>query len=197
MKIEKIELHHIQMTMVHPFRTSFGIQVERPCVLVAVHGEGLTGWGECTAHARPDYDYETITTAWHVLSEFLGPPLIGYEIEGPSDIFESAGYKMVRGHNMAKAALESAVWDLLGRAQGKSIKDMLGGQKDRIEVGVSIGIQPTLEDLSSRVVSFVEAGYGRIKVKIAPGWGARTLIGPPGSTSRCQTYGRCQFGLWA
>ena len=170
MKIERIELHQIELDLVHPFRTSFGEQRRRRCILVAVHSEGVTGWSECTAHPRPDYSYETVTSAWHVLEDFLAPPLIGYEVNQPSDIFGSAGYKMVRGNSMAKAALENAIWDLLARAQNVPLQQLLGGVKDRIEVGVSIGIQPTLQGLLDRVNKFVDAGYGRIKMKIEPGW---------------------------
>ena len=170
MKIERIELHQIDLPLVHPFRTSFGEQTERSCILVAVHGDGVTGWAECVAHRRPDYSYETNTTAWHVLEEFLAPPLIGREIQAPADIFATAGYHMVRGHHMAKAALENAIWDLLARAQNAPLQQLLGGTKDRIEVGVSIGIQPTLPGLLDRVDKFIAEGYGRIKMKIEPGW---------------------------
>ncbi|MFQ5578238.1 MAG: o-succinylbenzoate synthase [Anaerolineae bacterium] len=170
MKIERIELHHIELPLVHPFETSFGLQTDRPCILVAVHAEGLTGWGECVAHSRPDYAPETNVTAWHVLADFLAPGLIGHPLRAPADIFSSPGYKMVRGHNMAKAALENAVWDLLARAQGVPLQTLLGASKTRVEVGVSIGIQPTLKDLLNRVNAFVAEGYGRIKIKIKPGW---------------------------
>ena len=170
MKIERIELHQIALELVHPFRTSFGTQTERHCILVSVHGEGLTGWGECVAHTRPDYGSETITTAWHVLEDFLAPPLIGYDVTEPADIFGSGGFKIVRGHNMAKATLENAVWDWMARARNVPLQAMFGGQKERIEVGVSIGIQPTLQGLLDRVDKFVDEGYGRIKMKIEPGW---------------------------
>ena len=170
MKIDRIELHHIQLPLVHPFQTSFGRQTERPAIILSVHSAGLTGWGECVAHSRPDYAYETIPTAWHVLKDFLAPGLIGHPLSAPEDIFSSPGYRMVRGHPMAKAALENAVWDLLARAQNVPLQKMLGGKKKRVEVGVSIGIQPTLKGLLERVDSFIDAGYGRIKVKIKPGW---------------------------
>ncbi len=170
MKIDRIELHHIKMPLVHPFETSFGLQTERPGIIVSVHADGLTGWGECVAHSRPDYAPETITTAWHVITEFLAPGLIGHPLNAPGDVFTSAGYKMVRGHNMAKASVENAIWDLLAKAQGVPLQQLLGGTKQRVEVGVSIGIQPSLEELLARVDRFVAAGYGRIKVKIKPGW---------------------------
>lgn len=170
MKIERIELHQVALPLVHPFRTSFGEQTERHAILVSVHSEGLTGWCECTAHTRPDYSYEDTTMAWHVIEDFLAPPLIGLNVKQASDIFATAGYKMVRGHNMAKATIENAIWDLLARAENKPLQAMFGGTKKQIEVGVSIGIQPTLQGLLDRVNGFVEEGYGRIKMKIEPGW---------------------------
>ncbi len=168
MKIESVELHLIELPLVHPFRTSFGVERERPCILVEVHGAGVTGWGECVAGYAPLYSAETAETAWHILSSFLVPALLGQEITEPADI--APFYKHVRGHPMAKASLENAVWDLLAKAQGVPLSALLGGVRDRVEVGVSIGIQPTLEGLLDRVDSFVAAGYGRIKMKIEPGW---------------------------
>ena len=169
MKIEQIELHHISQPLVHPFRTSFGTQLDRPCILVAVYGQGLVGWGECVAHSDPGYSYETIDTAWHVLRDFLIPPLLGREISAPQDA--TAFFAWVRGHPMAKASLENAIWDLLARANELPLGKMLGGgQRDRVEVGVSIGIQPTLAGLLDRVDQFIAKGYRRIKMKIEPGW---------------------------
>jgi len=168
MKIESVALHLIELPLVYPFRTSFGVERERPCILVEVQGEGVTGWGECVANYAPLYSAETVETAWHILSEFLVPALLGQEITEPAEI--TPLYKHVRGHPMAKASLENAVWDLLAKAQGVPLSALLGGVRDRVEVGVSIGIQPTLEGLLDRVDSFVAAGYGRIKMKIEPGW---------------------------
>lgn len=168
MKIERIELHHISQPLVHPFRTSFGTQLERPCILVAVYSQGLAGWGECVAHSDPGYSYETVGTAWHVLRDFLIPPLLGRQITEPQQV--PACFNHVRGHPMAKAGLENAVWDLLARANAAPLKDMLGGVRSRVEVGVSIGIQPSLAQLLDRVEQFINKGYRRIKMKIEPGW---------------------------
>ncbi|GAB4432315.1 MAG: o-succinylbenzoate synthase [Anaerolineae bacterium] len=168
MKIERIELHHITQDLVHPFRTSFGTQVARPCILVAVHSEGVVGWGECVAHSDPGYSYETVNTCWHVLSDFLIPAVLGQEISRPEEL--PGKYRWVRGHPMAKASLENAVWDLFARAQNVPLQQLLGGSGDRVEVGVSIGIQPTLQGLLDRVDRFVGLGYRRIKMKIEPGW---------------------------
>lgn len=168
MKIERIELHHIEQPLVHPFRTSFGNKTHRPCILVAVQSEGLTGWGECTASNWPGYSYETIPTAWHILRDFLGPALLGQTLTAPTEM--PTVFRGVRGHEMAKAALENAVWDLMATAENVPLSRLLGGQRDRVEVGVSIGIQPTLPQLLDRVDNFVQQGYQRIKIKIEPGW---------------------------
>ena len=169
MKIERIELHTIKLPLVHPFRTSFGEETERTAVITAVYSEGLIGWGECVAGSDgPLYSSETVETAWYVMTEFLIPLLLGQDISDPKTV--PALFKMVRGHNMAKAGLEMAVWDLLAKAQNKPLSAMWGGVRDRVEVGVSIGIQPTIEALLARVDKFVALGYGRIKIKIEPGW---------------------------
>ncbi len=168
MRIERIELHHITMPLVHPFQTSFGIERNRPCILVELQSEGITGWGEVAAGLGPWYSSETMETAWHILRDFLAPSLLGKNIETTDDI--APIFNAVRGHPMAKAGIENAIWDLLAKAQGKPLSVMLGGVRDRVEVGVSIGIQPTVEALLERVDGFVAAGYGRIKMKISPDW---------------------------
>ncbi len=169
MKIERIELHHISKKLVHPFRTSFGTQLERPSILAAVYSQGLVGWGECVASLEPGYSYETIQTAWHIQRDFLIPALLKQDISDPQAV--PAYFEWVRGHPLAKAGLENAIWDLLAKAKGVPLSAMFGGgQRERVEVGVSIGIQPTLEGLLERVDKFVEQGYRRIKMKIEPGW---------------------------
>jgi O-succinylbenzoate synthase len=172
LKIERIELHHIELPLVHPFETSFGREFTRSCILVSVHADGLTGWGECTAEARPWYSCETVGTAWHVLSDFLIPAVLGQEqeegITSPADVVTC--FRRVRGHPMARAGLENAVWDLLAQVQGVSLADLLGGRRERVKVGVSIGIEPTLDVLLDRVARRVAEGYGRVKLKIKPGW---------------------------
>ncbi len=173
MKIERIELHHIDMPLVHPFRTSFGLETMRPCILVALYSEGVIGWGECVAMADPFYSAETITTGWHILHDFLAPMLIGREIDTPSDILPLV--RRVRGNQMARAALENACWDLVAKAQDKPLHQLLGGSRDRVTVGVSIGIQPTIAQFLDRVDMFVSLGYRRIKCKIEPGWEVEPL----------------------
>lgn len=168
MQIEKITLHHISMPLVHPFRTSFGVEAERECIIVEVNSEGLTGWGECVAMEGPWYSAETTTTAWHILTQFLCPMLIGKEITSPTEA--NKYIKRVRGNPMARAGIENAIWDLCAKAQGVSLSQMLGGVRERVPVGVSIGIQSTIDELANRVADFVEQGYGRIKCKIEPDW---------------------------
>jgi O-succinylbenzoate synthase len=168
MLIDRIELHHIAMPLVSPFRTSFGVTTERPCILVAVHADGLTGWGECVAEDGPFYSAETIATAWHILSRFLIPVVIGQEIADPADLVRRIA--PVRGHPIAKAALENAFWDLAAQKAGLSLAALLGAVRDRVPVGVSIGIQPSIEALVEAVQGYVAQGYRRIKLKIEPGW---------------------------
>jgi O-succinylbenzoate synthase len=167
-KIERIELHHVEMSLAHPFETSFGREIDRPCILVSVHGGGLTGWGECVASAGPWYSYETIETAWHVLRDFLVPDVLDRAVASPAE--PAARFSRVRGHPMARAGLENAVWDLLAQAGGVSLAEMLGGRRERVPVGVSVGIEPTVEALLDRVAQYVAEGYGRVKLKIKPGW---------------------------
>lgn len=173
MKIERIELHHIDMPLIHPFRTSFGLETTRPCILVAVYSEGIVGWGECVAMEGPYYSAETITTAWHILHDYLAPMLIGQEINESADVLTFT--KRVRGNPMARAALENACWDLVAKAQDTPLHELFGGSRDRVAVGVSIGIQPTIEQLLDRVDMFVGLGYQRIKCKIEPGWEVEPL----------------------
>ena len=168
MKIECIELHHIELPLVHPFETSFGRQVIRPVILVAVRGDGLIGWGECSAMSGPWYSSETVETAWHVLRDFLIPAVLGREVTSPADV--AMHVARVRGHSFARAALENAVWDLLAQARGASLTGMLGGKRQRVPVGVSVGIEPTLDALIACVAQYVDEGYGRVKLKIKPGW---------------------------
>jgi O-succinylbenzoate synthase len=168
MKIERVELHHIDLPLAHPFEASFGRETTRPGILVAVRADGLTGWGECTAQAGPWYSYETIDTAWHMLRDFLIPFVLGQEMESPADVVTR--FERVRGHPMARAGLENAVWDLLAQAQGVSLADMLGGERERVPVGVSIGMESTLEAQLDQVDKYVAQGYGRVKLKIKPGW---------------------------
>ena len=167
MKIESIELRRIALSLVSPFTTSFGTETERPCIIVAVHAEGLTGYGECVAGDGPWYSYETVDTAWHVLRDYLAPRLLDAGLDDPMAVWDL--FAPVRGHNMAKATLEMACWDLAARRDGLSLRALLGGERDRVAVGVSVGIQASPSALVETVARYVADGYARVKLKIAPG----------------------------
>ena len=167
MLIEHITLHHLRMPLVAPFETSFGRIYDRECILIELRSEGLTGWGECVADRDPGYAYETAGTAWHILTEFLVPAILGGDVAGPADFQARAG--QVRGHPMAKAGIELALWDLLGKRTNKSLRDLLGGQRTAVAVGVSVGLQKSPEALVETVGRYLTQGYGRIKIKIKPG----------------------------
>ncbi|NJL04247.1 MAG: o-succinylbenzoate synthase [Chloroflexaceae bacterium] len=167
MTIEQIELHLIEMPLVHPFETSFGRETVRPCILVSVASDGLIGWGECVAGSGPWYASETVQTAWHVLRDYLIGMVLGQPISAPQEVPELVA--RVRGHAMARAALENAIWDLVAQAQGVSLATLLGGTRAAVPVGVSVGLEPTIAALLAQVEGFVARGYQRVKLKIKPG----------------------------
>ena len=168
MKIERIELRLVRLPLVHFFETSFGRSYDRSFVLVTVDGGGLRGYGECVAEDNPYYSYETFETVWHIVTEFLAPRTLNVEFAHPRDVFPA--WKAVRGHNMAKAGLEMAAWDLFARQQQVPLSALFGGTRTRIASGVSIGIQDSLDQLAGKVETELAAGYRRIKIKIKPGW---------------------------
>ncbi|HEV3310360.1 MAG TPA: enolase C-terminal domain-like protein, partial [Chloroflexota bacterium] len=147
--------------------TSFGATLDRSCIIVEVHGDGVKGLAECVAFEGPWYSYETLGTAWHIMSDYLIPRLLEADLESAKSAWEV--FKPIRGHNMAKAALEMACWDLAARSQEVSLSTLLGGTRSRVPVGVSIGIQSSPEELVEAVGRYLDAGYRRIKLKIAPG----------------------------
>jgi O-succinylbenzoate synthase len=167
MKIEKVTLRHLRMPLRTPFETSFGREYDRDCLLLEIFSEGLTGYGECVADRVPGYSYETVGTAWHILEDFIFPAVLGKDIKQIEELRQMMDF--VRGHQMAKAALEMALWDLTGKAQNRSLRDLLGGQRDKVEVGVSVGLQETPEKLVNTVSGYLAQGYRRIKIKIKPG----------------------------
>lgn len=167
MKLSKITLYPLKMPLVSHFETSFGRIYDRECVLVRIESEGLVGWGECAADRDPGYSYETTGTVMHILKDFVLPLLIGQDVKDAADFQQRVS--QVRGHHLAKAGVEMALWDLLGKRDGKSLKQMLGGVKDSVDVGVSVGLQDTTADLVRVVRGYVEKGYGRVKIKIKPG----------------------------
>ena len=168
MKIEKIELFLCRLPLVHFFETSFGRSYDRTFVLVRVEGDGQEGWGESVAEANPYYSSETTETVWHIIAGFIAPLVVGKSFEHPREIYPAL--KRIRGHNMAKAGVEMAAWDLYARLQGQPLSRVLGGTRARIASGVSIGIQDSFDQLMEKVEKELAAGYQRIKIKIKPGW---------------------------
>ena len=168
MKIEKIDLFLCRLPLVHFFETSFGRSYDRTFVLVRVEGDGHEGWGESVAEANPYYSSETTETVWHIIEGFLAPLILGQTFEHPRDVFPAL--RRVRGHNMAKAGVEMAAWDLYARTLGQPLARVLGGTRPRIASGVSIGIQDSFDQLIEKVDRELAAGYQRIKIKIKPGW---------------------------
>jgi O-succinylbenzoate synthase len=172
MKIERVELFHISQPLVSPFATSFGQQQERDCLILSVQADGLTGWGECVATNDPGYSYETVQTAWHILSDFLIPALQDWSFAEPEELPGRLAF--VRGHPLAKAALEQALWDITAQRDGLSMAAKLAQPyaeppRSRVKVGVSIGLQPTIAETIRVIGDYVNQGYGRIKLKIKPG----------------------------
>jgi O-succinylbenzoate synthase len=135
--------------------------------MVRVDAEGFTGWGESVAEGTPFYSYETVPTAWHILQDFLIPSILGKDITSIDEAIQL--YSRVRGHMMAKAGLEAALWDVFAKAKNISLSKLLGGTKDKVDVGVSIGIQNSESELIKKVSGFLNEGYKRIKIKISPG----------------------------
>jgi len=167
MKITRVVLHHLRMPLVSPFETSFGSIASRDSILLEIHGDGLVGYGECVADRDPGYSYETSGTAWHILRDFLIPAILNHELHQADELQERLSN--VRGHPMAKAGLEMAFWDMLGKYQGRSLKALLGGVFDQVEVGVSVGIQDSSQKLLAVVENYLKRGYRRVKIKIKPG----------------------------
>lgn len=167
MKIESVTLHHISMPLVSPFETSFGRETNRECVIIEIHSEGLTGWGECVATRDPGYTYETTGTTMHILKDFIAPLIVGQDVKDAPDFQNYVS--RIRGHHLAKAGVEMAIWDLLGKREGKSLRELLGGAREKVEVGVSIGIQESAQCLVRSAAEYVGQGYTRVKIKIKPG----------------------------
>ena len=168
MKIERVELREVRMQLLHPFETSFGVTRERRILIVKAIDGDHTGYGEVTAGEGPFYSHETSETAWHVLCDFVIPWTVGKDFERASDFMPLVG--SIRGHNMAKAGMENALWDLEAKQKGLPLWKLLGGERERIECGVSIGIQHSIDQLLEKIDTEVRAGYKRIKIKIKPGW---------------------------
>jgi O-succinylbenzoate synthase len=173
MKITRVEIREIRMPLVRFFETSFGRTTERRIVLVRVEADGFTGWGEVTCGEHPFYSDETPATAWHILREYLVPWSLGRNWATASEA--ATCFRPIRGHNMAKAALENALWDIEAQQKEMPLAKLIGGTQAEIPCGVSIGIQDTVEELLERIHVECEAGYQRVKLKIKPGWDVNVL----------------------
>ncbi len=174
MKLSKIELREIRLPLIHFFETSFGRTTQRRILLVRVIDEtGADGWGECVAGEGPFYSNEWIESAWPTTAEFLAHMVIGGEIATAADVWKLM--KPVRGHHMAKAAIETACWDLEAKQAGVPLWRHLGGTQNEIACGVSIGIQNTPGELIEKIATELAAGYQRIKIKIKPGWDVKIV----------------------
>lgn len=169
MKIKKITIHHMKMQMKTPFTTSFGtVQDKEFLLLQAVDEQGTIGWGESVAFEAPWYTEETRKMNWHVLEDFIIPLILNKEITHPDEITHLLSG--IRRNNMAKATIEGAIWDIYAQQTKQSLAKAIGGVKEKIEVGVSIGIQSSNDKLIEVVGQYLQQGYKRIKIKIKPGY---------------------------
>ncbi|GIL11883.1 MAG: o-succinylbenzoate synthase [Chloroflexota bacterium] len=174
--VKSINLYPIAMTLVEKLRTSFGEEPFKACILVRLEtDEGFVGWGESSAETRPGYSYETVGTSLHILSEFLVPALLGKRLSSATEV--PALLAGTRGHPLAKHAVEAAVWDALAKANNISLAQAFAAHlppghapRGYATVGVSIGIQPSVEATLQIIEKRLKQGYGRIKLKIKPGW---------------------------
>ena len=167
--LERIILREIRLSLKEPFRISSGVMSERRIGLLELHdASGVVGWAECVASEQPNYSPETIDTAWHAIREWLAPRILGKRLEGP-EVVHALFAAGIRGHNMAKAAVEMGCWEVASRIDGVSLSRKLGGTRDRVITGISLGIQPTPEMLVERARKAHAAGYRKIKLKIQPG----------------------------
>jgi O-succinylbenzoate synthase len=167
-KVARVELFLLRLALKNPFETSGFREKDRVPILLRVESDGAAGWGECVATEFPWYSAETPETCWYVLTQILVPRVLGRSFAGPEEVADV--FAGVRGHNMAKATLEMACWDLAAKERGVSLSSLLGGTRDRILSGVSIGIQPSLEATVETIARELASGYQRVKLKIKPGW---------------------------
>lgn len=167
-RVDGVEIRLVRLPLLEPFETSFGKIDSRLIFLICLSAEGLQGWGEVVASEQPLYSYETVGTAFHVIKDFLAPALLEQPSTSLADL--ATRFARFRGHNMAKAGLELAYMDLLARLNKQSLAKLIGGERKKIAVGVSLGIQPTPAQLLKRVERYLSLGYQRIKLKIKPGW---------------------------
>ena len=169
LNLNSIALREIHLPLKEPFRISSGVVKDRRiCLLELQDSDGTIGWSECVAGEQPNYSAETIDTAWHAMKEWLLRRVLDVEIEHPRQVFALLD-RNIRGHNMAKAAIEMGCWEVAAQQAGVPLSKLLGGTRDRVPTGISIGIQPNPAALAQRARAAYEQGYKKIKVKIEPG----------------------------
>jgi o-succinylbenzoate synthase len=167
MLLDSLTLREIHLSLLVPFETSMDRVTHRRILLAELHANCTSGWGECTAGENPYYCPEDTDTVWHIITNFLWPKLKGRELESAADVWPLL--EQVRGHNMAKATLETAAWDAEAKLKNIPLWKLIGGERQEIPCGVSIGIKDSLDELSAAVKKELSAGYQRIKIKIRPG----------------------------
>lgn len=181
MRLERVELLRMHVPIKVPFRTSYGTSAEHRVLWVHVVTDCGEGWAECAAEPRPEYSSEYLDGAAQVITDFLVPTVAGREVDALTFADDVAG---IKGHRMAKAALETALLDAQLRGRGESFAQHLGAVRDRVPAGVSVGIMDSIDELLRHVHGYVEDGYKRVKLKIEPGWdyepvrAVREAIGP-------------------
>jgi O-succinylbenzoate synthase len=167
MRLHSLTLREIHLKLVTPFETSMDRVTERRIILAEANVDGVSGWGECTAGETPFFCPEDTDTAWHILRNYLWPMLKGREFASAADVWPL--FEHVRGHNMAKATVETALWDAEAKLKNLPLWKLIGGERQEIPCGVSIGIKDSLDELVDTVKTELAAGYQRIKIKIKPG----------------------------
>jgi len=167
MHIEAVTLRKLKMRLKAPFETSFGITRDRTVVLVELLADGVTGWAEVTTAEGPFFNSETPETAWLVIRGFLGPLVLGKDLRCASEIPRI--FAAIRGHEMARAGIENALWDVEAQQKNLPLAKLVGGTHSEIKCGVSLGLQASPEALLEKVAVELHAGYQRVKLKIKPG----------------------------
>jgi O-succinylbenzoate synthase len=167
LRIDRADLIVVRMSLVRSFETSSSRRTDLEHILVKVYADGLIGWGECASPVDPYYCEETTETAWHILKEFIVPAVLGRSFSSIEQL--RAFYGKVKRNNFAKAGLEMAAWDLLARAAEQPLHALLGGTRDEILSGVSLGIESDLGRLFGLIDQYLDEGYRRVKLKIGPG----------------------------
>lgn len=177
MKVKSLRLRRLKLPMQEPFMTSFGVEIDKDVILVEIETQaGAVGFAECVASTEPLYSEETNGTAWHMIRDFFGPQVVGTEYDSRLDLLRVRELlQRFKGNKMAKAAVEMAVWDAYAQETQTPLVQLLGGNKNEIAVGISVGIQPTIEALVNKVGGYLEQGFQRIKVKVKPGWDLEPL----------------------